>query len=98
MADNKGTRILRAKLKGGFTLVEVIVVIAIVGLIFGLGLFMSFDVYRGFSHRSERDVIVSLLERARSHAMANVGQSAWGFCEDAGNNYIIFHGTVYAAS
>lgn len=79
---------------GGFTLLEILIVIAIIGLIAALGLFISMDVYRGFLHRSERDTIVSLLERARSHAMANIGGSAWGFCA-LGGNYVVFRGTDY---
>jgi prepilin-type N-terminal cleavage/methylation domain-containing protein len=80
----------------GFTLIEILVVIAIIGLIFGIGLFLSFDVYHGFSHRSERDIIVSMLERARSYALANVEQAPWGFCVAAGH-YEVFHGASYSA-
>ena|SRR3989338_5185391 len=80
----------------GFTLLEVLIVIAIVSAIAALGLFISMDVYRGFLHRSERDTVVSLLERARSHAMANVGEESWGFCKE-GNNYVVFRGTSYTA-
>ncbi len=73
------------------TMVEILVTLAIFALIVALGLFMSFEAYRGATRRSERDTIVSLLERARSRAMANIDQSAWSVCYDAGN-YIIAKG------
>lgn len=77
----------------GFTLIEVLVSIAILGLILSLGLFMSMDVYRGFSNRSEVDTIVSLLQRARASAMANSYQTTWGVCYVA-PTYIIFRGST----
>lgn len=77
----------------GFTLVEIVVVMAIFTLLIGLGLFMSMDSYRGFSFRSERDVVVSLLEKARSRAMANIYQTPWGVCT-IGSDYVIFRGTT----
>ena len=81
-----------------FTLIEVLVTLGILTAVLALGLFVSLDVYRGYSYRSERSTIVALLTRARSHAMANVGQSAWGVCENAGGGtYLLFRGTGYAA-
>ena len=80
----------------GFTLIEILVTLAVVTALIALGLFISMDVYRGFLHRSERDTVVSLLQRARSHAMANIGQSPWGFCKDAGGSYVVFRGASYA--
>ena len=69
--------------RGGFTLIEVMLAIAILMVIFGLGLFASFDLYRGYSYRSERDTIVGLLTKARSRSMSNVYQSAHGVCYNA---------------
>jgi len=66
---------------------------AIVSLIAGLGLFMSMDVYRSFSNRSEQDTVVSLLQRARNLAMANMYQTSWGVCYIA-PNYVIFRGST----
>lgn len=64
----------------GFTLIEIIVVIAIFSILITLGLFMSIDTFRGAFHRSEVDVIVSVLQKARSRAMNNIEQSTWGVC------------------
>src|SRR3989344_8804448 len=77
----------------GFTLIEVLVVLAIIGVIMSFGLIMSLDSYRGYLLRSERDVLVSTLERARSRALNNYYQSAWGVCYTT-PNYIIFKGTT----
>jgi prepilin-type N-terminal cleavage/methylation domain-containing protein len=83
-------------MRRGFTLIEIIVVIAIFTMIMSLGLFMTFDTYRGFSSRSERDTVVSLLTSARSAAMANINQTSWGICYIA-PNYITFRGTTCTA-
>lgn len=76
----------------GFTLIEIVVVVAILTTMIGLGLFMSMDSYRAFVARSEVDTMVSVLERARSRAMANIHQTTWGVCYIA-PNYILFRGT-----
>lgn len=81
----------------GFTMIEILVAIGILAIIFAIGLLMNMDLYRGYSRRSERDTLVSVLERARSRAMANVNQHAWGACFDRANhNYIIFNGASYS--
>ncbi len=77
----------------GFTLIEILVSIAILTTLIGLGLYMSMDSYRSYLSRSERDTVVSLLERARSRAMANVYQTPWGVCT-SGTSYIVFRGTT----
>lgn len=82
---------LRAS-SSGFTLIEIIVVIAIFSALVTLGLFMSMDTLRGTLHRSERDIVVSMLEKARSRALANIYQTPWGVCANA-PDYIIFRGT-----
>jgi prepilin-type N-terminal cleavage/methylation domain-containing protein len=81
----------------GFTLVELLVTIVIFSLLVALGLFMSMEAYRGASYRSERDTIVSLLQRARSRAMANLYQSQWSVCYLA-PDYVIAKGTACNAT
>lgn len=74
----------------GFSMVEIIITIALLALLVALGLFMSMEAYRGATRRSERDVIVSMLERARSRAMANIDESEWSVCyDDAAEDYVI---------
>ncbi len=90
---------MRSAAPKGFTLIEILLVIGLFSIIIELGLFMSMDMYKGYSRRSERDTLVDVLQRARSRAMSNVHQSPWGVCYDATNpshpNYIIFSGVGY---
>ncbi len=58
--------------KKGFTLLEVIVVIAILTVIGSFGLFMSMDNMWGDLFRNDRDMVVSALQRARSLAVNNM--------------------------
>ena len=83
--------------KSGLTLVEIIVVIAIIGLILILGLFISFDSYRRYIFRSERTTLVSVLSRARSRAMNNIFETPHGVCYDqSSKKYVIFRGNTYS--
>jgi prepilin-type N-terminal cleavage/methylation domain-containing protein len=84
-------------MRAGFTLIEIIVVIAIFSALILFGLFMSMETLRGTLQRSERDTIVSLLERARSRAMNNIEQASWGMCYLA-PDYVVFKGTVCSAA
>ncbi|MGE5540677.1 MAG: Tfp pilus assembly protein FimT/FimU [Bacillota bacterium] len=77
----------------GFTLPEMLVVIALLAMMAALGAFVGFDAYRASLSRSEHDIIVSLLERARSSAMSNIDQTSWGVCYIA-PNYVLFRGTT----
>ena len=86
--------------KRGFTLIEILVVTAIFTVALGLGLFMSMDTYRAYNARSEAGTVISLLQKARSRAMANINQSPWGVCYIS-PDYILFKGsncTVGAAN
>ncbi len=79
------------KSTAGFTLVEVLVVMAIISGLFVAGTFVSFDVYRGDLLKSERAMLVSVLQKARSRAMNNIDASPHGVYIDS-NFYIIFRG------
>jgi len=80
----------------GFTLMEIIVVVALFSILTTLGLFMSMETLRGTLSRSEGSVIVSLLQKARSRAMNNIEQSPWGLCYQNGA-YTLFKGLTCAA-
>lgn len=80
----------------GFSLIEVVVVIALSGTVLGLGLLLSMDVYRGTTFRSTRTTLVSALTTARGRAMSNQYQSAHGVCYSA-PDFIIFRGATYSA-
>ena len=91
-------------------MIEILVVMAIFVIIAGFALFVSMDSFRGFSFRSERDTIITLLQKARSQAVSNVclGSScadgkAHGVhydlgidCHPGSRYYLIFQGSTFA--
>ncbi len=79
------------KSTAGFTLVEVLVVMAIISGLFVSGSFVSFDFYRGDLLRAEQATMVSVLQKARSRAMNNIDASQHGVYIDS-NFYILFRG------
>ncbi len=72
-------------------------VVGIFVLLSGMGLFMTLDALRGTTFRSERDIVVSLLQKARSESINNINQSPHGFCFD-GANYVVFEGNDCATA
>jgi type II secretory pathway pseudopilin PulG len=83
----------------GFTLIEIVIVIGIFLLIVSVSLFMSMDIFRGTSRGSERDVIISLIEKARGQAMNNLNRTSHGFCYDAvALTYTVFQGDSCATA
>lgn len=87
----------------GFTLIEVIVVLTLITLIGGFGLYFGFNNFRADSFRSERDILASALEHARAQALANICHGYSMVC-DSGNpfgvkvlddKFIIFEGATY---
>jgi prepilin-type N-terminal cleavage/methylation domain-containing protein len=83
----------------GFTLIEFLVVMGIMVLVFGFGLFFSMDAYRGYTFRSERDLAISILQKARAQSISNINQQPHGVHIDSvGKQYIIFEGTTFSGS
>jgi len=80
----------------GFTLIEVLIVIAILGGLAGLGLFVSIDFYKSYAFHSERNIVVSVIQKARSQSLANINESKHGVYFGT-NNYVIFQGGNYAS-
>ncbi len=82
------------KQNSGFSLIETVVVIAIITTILSFGLISTFDSLKGTVFRSERYNILSALERARSRSMTNYFGKSHGACLDisvpAKPKYIIF--------
>lgn len=66
---------------------------AIFSMILAIGLFANVQTFRGAVYRSEVSTIVSLLERARSRAMANSFQTQWSVCYVA-PNYVVVKGST----
>ncbi len=80
----------------GFSLIEMLVAIAILGTILALGLVFGLDSFKGYLARSDRDTLNSVLARARSRAMNNMYQTPHGVCfDDDNSDFILFRGNTY---
>lgn len=79
------------KTKQGFTLIEILVAVAVVGVIIGFGMTIDLSSLRSDTFQAEETTIVSALQKARSRSMANMYESVHGFCYIA-PNYILFRG------
>lgn len=77
--------------QNGFTLFEILIAMAILAVLAGLGMFLSFDFYRGYAFRYERNILVSIMQKGRSMAMNNINESAHGV-HIGSNAYILFQG------
>ncbi|MCX6759554.1 MAG: prepilin-type N-terminal cleavage/methylation domain-containing protein [Candidatus Nealsonbacteria bacterium] len=56
----------------GFTLIEIIVVMSLLAAIGALTAFANFDVWRGYTFRGECDLLISVLQKARSQSVNNI--------------------------
>ena len=62
----------------GFTLIETLIVVALVAVLAGFGLVVGIDAYQRSTFRSQQDFLVASLQKARSRALANIGQCNHG--------------------
>lgn len=81
----------------GFTLLEILIVMAIAMLLLALGLPVGVDTYKSYVRRNERDVIVSVLARARSRSINNMYELPHGVCFD-GKSYVLFRGSYISGA
>lgn len=58
--------------KRGFSLIEILIVVALLVVIIGLTLLVSFDNLRSYSFRSDRDMLVAALHKTRNQAVNNI--------------------------
>lgn len=79
----------------GVTLIEIIVVVAIAGILLGIGIPLTWDFYMQSELRAEHFNAIAYLRAARTRAMSNKGETAHGVAV-AGNNFVIFEGASYA--
>jgi prepilin-type N-terminal cleavage/methylation domain-containing protein len=81
---------------GGFTLIEVLLSVSIIGLLVGL----SLPVYESFVRRNDLDlttqVVAATLRRAQTYARAVNGDSAWSV-EIQGSGVTLFRGTSFGS-
>jgi len=84
-----------ARFSAGFTLIELMITIALIAIFGGLGLFVSMDFYRRYSFYADQGALVSILRRAREYSLANIGSVPHGI-RITDDQYILFQGTSYA--
>ena len=83
----------------GFTLIELVMVLALIGVIASFSAAMSLSSLSKSAVTQERDLFVTLLLRgARAASLANIGGTAHGVqIDNANHQYILFNGTTYTA-
>lgn len=88
------------KLKSGFSLTEVLLVLAIVGVLLSGTLFFTNNYYRDIALQNERQFLISLLYTARADAMNNIDGLPHGvaFFPAGFSGYVLFSGNDYESS
>jgi len=79
----------------GLTLVEILIVVAILSLIGGFGIIVSANFYRNQSILADQSDLISLLRKARNSALNNLNESGHGVYIGA-DEYVVFQGDTYA--
>ncbi|MDO8443050.1 MAG: prepilin-type N-terminal cleavage/methylation domain-containing protein [bacterium] len=80
----------------GFTLIEVMIVVGILAGLAGLGLFVSVDLYKSYTFYSERNIVISIIQKARNQSLVNINESKHGVYLESGR-YTIFQGENYVS-
>lgn len=81
---------------GAFTLIELLVAMGIIALLASVGVGLGWPVISSHQMRGDRDVIVTLLERARNQSLTNSNATPHGVAF-INQNYIGFEGSSYAS-
>ncbi len=81
----------------GFTLIELLVVIALIIVISSIGMLLSLDFYRTYAFKSESDIIISMLQKARNQSLSNINQKPHGIHFETGK-YVLYQGSSYNAA
>lgn len=89
-----------ARFVRGFTYIEILIVMALVGVIASFTMAFGIGSIARSSVTQERDLFVTLLLRgARAEAIANAGETAHGiYIDNSNHRYQLFQGTHYSAS
>ena len=89
-------------MSAGVTLIEILLVMGILAIVSGLALVTTFDSLRAYGFKHERDILVVLLQKARSQATSGVclgalcvGGKQHGVSVQS-SRYVVFEGSSYA--
>lgn len=63
---------MHARGQKGFTLIEVMMVIAFVGIVAGLSIAYGIDSFRRTTFHSDQDLLIAALQRARAQSIGNI--------------------------
>ena len=81
----------------GFTLIELMIVIAISAGLTSLGIIAGLDTYQRYMFRSDLETTATLLQKARSSAVNNIGSASHGVYLGDPDNLVLFRGPSYGA-
>ena len=81
--------------KAGFTLVEVLITLAIVVFIGVMGVVIGLDSYQKYLFRSDLDTAAALLSKARSSAVHSIGETSHGVYFGDNDYFVLFRGASY---
>ena len=81
----------------GFTLIEIAIVIGIISFLAAFGVIVGLDSYSRYVFHSDADTAVAMLQKARSEAINNIGESPHGVYFGNAANLILFSGASFAA-
>lgn len=81
-------------LRGGFTLIEILVIVALFAFLMSIGALMGFDSITRSTVHNERDLVVLMLTGARTRALANINENAQGVRITA-SEIILFEGDAF---
>ena len=84
--------------KRGFTLIEMLIVIGLVGVIATMSLFIDINSFRGDAFRSEVNNLGIALQTARADALNNIDEKSHGVAINPSgySGYVIFEGNDYS--
>ena len=88
--------VLSSRSKEGFALIEIVVMIVILAIIGGIGLLLSMDQYRSYVLNSDRNTLVSMMQKARNKSMNNVNEAPHGVSIRP-TSFVLFRGSSYVS-
>ncbi|PIR37988.1 MAG: hypothetical protein COV34_02785 [Candidatus Zambryskibacteria bacterium CG10_big_fil_rev_8_21_14_0_10_42_12] len=84
-------------MKRGFTLLEILITLGIIGLLAFIGIITGVDTYKRYLTRSDIDSAAVLLQKARSSAINNIGNTSHGVHVGNTGEFVLFRGNSYAS-